>query len=521
MEKAKKSFLERFINGIERVGNKLPHPFWIFTFLIIIVAILSSILAAGDFSVTYLAASKDPSIPPEIKTVVVKNLLSIEILNKYLSNFTGIYAGFYPIGIVLIMMMAIGLAEKSGFLTALMRKMILGAPIQWVIAIVAFVGINSNLASDAGVVFTPLVAAAMLKSLGMNPWIGIIAGYAASNGGFTANFFVAGTDALLAGITESICVGNNITYPISPVMNWYFMMAGTVVLTICTVIVSKYFLIPYLQGGKLNTIDKSELSKHQLTLDENKGLKVAGVAALIFIIALVGLALPSDSFLRAADGSFVPRSPLLSNVVALLFIFFCLIGVSFGYASKTIKSINDIPVMMQDSLKGIISFLIVALPAAFFIELFNESQLPTVLAVKGAEILKAANITGIPLFLLFILICTCVNLFITSGTAKWLVLGPVFVPMLAMVNISPAMTQLIYRIGDTCTNIISPIDYYVPVILGMLEAYRTDDNQKIGVGTLISLSLPFSIAYMIGFISLLSIWYILNLPIGPGAGIHM
>ena len=143
------------------------------------------------------------------------------------------------------------------------------------------------------------------------------------------------------------------------------------------------------------------------------------------------------------------------------------------------------------------------------------------LAVKGAEILRAADISGIPLFLLFILICTCVNIFITSGGAKWLILGPVFVPMLAMVNISPAMTQLIYRIGDTCTNIISPIDYYVPVILGMLEAYRTNDNQKVGVGTLISLSIPFSIAYMIGFIALLVFWYIFNLPLGPGASIYM
>ncbi|MEG1824851.1 MAG: AbgT family transporter [Cloacibacillus sp.] len=520
MSGTKRNFMERFIGGVERIGNKLPHPFWIFTFLILFVVALSAVLATADFSVTYLAASKDPSVAPAMKTVVVKSLLSLETLNKYFGSFAGIYGGFYPIGIVLIMMMAIGLAEKSGFLTAMMRKMILGAPVQWIVAIIAFVGINSNLASDAGVVFTPLVAAAMLKSIGMNPWVGIIAGYAAANGGYTANFFIAGTDALLAGITESICIGNNISYPISPLMNWYFLIAGTVVLTTCTVIVSKYFLIPYL-GGSATDTDTSELLQHQLTEDEKSGLRAAGIGALIFILALVAMALPSTSFLRNADGGFVPRSPLLSNVVALLFFFFCTIGISFGYAAKTIKSINDIPGMMQDALKGILSFLVVALPAAFFIELFNESQLPTVLAVKGAELLKAADITGIPLFLLFILICTVVNIFITSGTAKWLILGPVFVPMLAMVNISPAMTQLIYRIGDTCTNIISPIDYYVPVILGMLEAYRPKEDQKVGVGTLISLCIPFSIAYMIGFIILLVIWYVLNLPLGPGAGIYM
>ena len=207
MSGTKKSLMERFISGVERIGNKLPHPFWIFTFLIVFVVGLSAVLASANFSVTYLAASKDPTVAPAMKTVAVKSLLSLEILNKYFGNFAGVYGGFYPIGIVLIMMMAIGLAEKSGFITAAMRKMILGAPVQWIIAIVAFVGINANLASDAGVVFTPLVAAAMLKSIGMNPWIGIIAGYAAANGGYTANFFIAGTDALLAGITESICSG--------------------------------------------------------------------------------------------------------------------------------------------------------------------------------------------------------------------------------------------------------------------------------------------------------------------------
>ena len=251
MSGTKKSLMERFISGVERIGNKLPHPFWIFTFLIVFVVGLSAVLASANFSVTYLAASKDPTVAPAMKTVAVKSLLSLEILNKYFGNFAGVYGGFYPIGIVLIMMMAIGLAEKSGFITAAMRKMILGAPVQWIIAIVAFVGINANLASDAGVVFTPLVAAAMLKSIGMNPWIGIIAGYAAANGGYTANFFIAGTDALLAGITESICTGNNISYPISPLMNWYFLSAAVVVLTAVTVLVTKYCTVPHIAADGL------------------------------------------------------------------------------------------------------------------------------------------------------------------------------------------------------------------------------------------------------------------------------
>ena len=516
----KRSLFDRFISGVEFVGNKLPHPFWIFVILIGVLAVISWILSLAEVSVTYTAAARSAGDAPKEVTETVKNLMSLDVLKDYLVNFTKNYSGFWPMGLVMSMMVAIGVAEHSGLIMALMRRAILGAPMVMITAIIAIVGINSNLASDAGVVFTPAIAAAMFKALGLNPWVGIITGYAAANGGFTANFFIAGTDALLSGITGSVTSAAHIDAPVHPLMNWYFMMAATVVITVATVIVTKYFLIPHL-GGNKGELDREEISKHALTEDEMRGLRWSRNTTIAFFLLLIVAVIPESSFLRNPDGTLLPRSPLIGSIVGLLFFFFVFVGISYGYGAKTIRSSADIPAMMQKGLASALSFLVVALPAAIFISLFNESKLATVLAVKGADVLMGADLTGIPLFILFILIAAFVNLFITAGSAKWLIMAPIFVPMLAMMGFSPAMTQVMYRIGDSCTNIISPIDYYVPVIIGLLEAYRTDPDRKVGIGTLISLSFPFSLAYMIGLFALLMLWYTLQLPLGPGVSMFM
>lgn len=519
-EQQRRTWFDRFISAVEFIGNKLPHPFWLFVILIGILVVLSWIFSLNEVSVTYTAAARKAGDAPKVVTESVKNLMNLEVLKNYLMNFTTNYAGFWPMGLVMTMMVGIGVAEHSGMILALMRRVIIGAPITVITLVVALVGINSNLASDAGVVFTPAISAAMFKALGLNPWVGIIAGYAAANGGFTANFFIAGTDALLSGITGSVASAANIDAPVHPLINWYFMMAATVVIATATVLVTKYFLIPHL-GGNQGELDREEIAKHALTEDEKRGLRWARNTAIAFVVILVAAVIPETSFLRNSEGALLPRSPLMSSIVGLLFFFFVFVGMAYGYGAKTIRSNSDVPAMMQKGLSSGLGFLVVALPAAIFISLFNESSIATVLAVKGADFLKAADLSGVPLFIIFILITTTVNLFITAGSAKWLILAPIFVPMLAMMGFSPAMTQVMYRIGDTCTNIISPIDYYVPVIIGLLEAYRTDPNRKVGIGTLISLSFPYTLAYLVGMFALLMLWYVLKLPLGPGVSIFM
>ena len=509
----KQSLFERFIRGVEIVGNKLPHPFWLFSLFSLLVILLSFVLSKGGVSVTYVMAKAGEA--PKDVTVAVQNLLSYESMREFLANFVKTYVNFAPLGLVLTMMLGIGIVEQTGMISALMRKSILGAPSYLVTAALAFVGINANLASDAGVIFTPVIGAAVFKALGKNPWVGIIAGYAAASGGFTANFFIAGTDALLAGITGAALQGTHIQAPVNPVMNWYFMLVSTITLTIATAWVTEKFTNKMLQGDVVE-IDAEELKKHQVTPEESRGLRFALFATLAYIGLVLFLTLPNGSFFRADDGSILPKSPLLSSVMPLLFGLFFIMGSAYGYGSGYIKKAAEIPNIMTKGLLGNVSFMVVVLPASMFVALFSMSRLDTVLSVSGAEWLQAVQLPNTLLIILFILLVSFLNLFMMSGSAKWLILAPIFVPMFAQVGLSPALTQVAYRVGDSSTNIICPLSYYLPVIIGLLEQYKTDDR-PVGMGTVISLAMPYSMTYLVVFTVQLVVWYMMGWPLGPGA----
>jgi aminobenzoyl-glutamate transport protein len=513
----KQGGFEKFIKWIEVVGNKLPHPFWLFVYLSIIVVILSFLLNKAGVSVTYMAAGRAGAEAQET-TVMVANLMSYDAMRAFMADFVKTYVNFAPLGLIMVMTLGIGLLEQSGLISAFMRKAILGAPSWAVTATLAIVGINANLASDAGIIFTPAIGGAVFKALGRNPWVGVITGFAAGCGGFTANFFVAGTDALLAGITESAAKGMGIEAPTHPLINWYFLVVATVLLTAATTFVTEKFTVKHL-GDNTEPIDAAEASKHAVTADENKGLRMAAIAALCFIAVIAIMTVPQGSFFRdPKTGGIIPTSPFLSGIIAILFFFFFFTGIAYGVGAKVIKKMSDVPKLMQQGLAGGISFFVVVLPASMFVQLFAVSNLTTVLAVKGGYAIEAMNLGGIPLLIMFILLCCFVNLFMISGSAKWLILAPIFVPMFSVVGFSPALTQMAYRIGDSSTNIISPLSYYLPVIIGLMEQYRPKDNdQEVGIGTVISLAMPYSIAYIVCFTLQLIVWYLLNIPLGPGA----
>ncbi|MFA7620607.1 MAG: AbgT family transporter [Aminobacteriaceae bacterium] len=509
----RRGLFESFIKGIEIVGNWLPHPFWLFVILSLIVVWLSNYLGSAGVSVSYMAA-KAGEAPSEV-TVAVQNLLSYKYMRGFMSGFVKTYVNFAPLGLIVVMTLGIGLVEQSGMISALMRKTILGAPSYLVTATLAIIGINANLASDAGIIFTPAIGGAVFKALGRNPWVGVIAGFAAASGGFTANFFIAGTDALLAGITESAAKGMNVPGPTHPLINWYFMAVATIIVMLVTTYVTEKFTVRVLGDGDYGK-DLDALKEHRVTPEENRGLRWAAVVGVLCIGALLYLTLPEGSFFRADDGSIVPSSPFLSGIVGILFFLFFFVGIAYGYGAGTIKKMDDVPKLMQKGLAGGLSFLVVVLPAAVFVQMFTDSKLTTILAVEGAQWLQRMNLGGIPLLIMFILLSTFINLFITSGSAKWLILAPIFVPMFSIVGFSPALTQVAYRIGDSSSNIISPLSYYVPVVIGLLEQYRTDPDQKIGIGTVVSLEMPYTIAYLIAFTLLLIVWYTLGIPLGPG-----
>jgi aminobenzoyl-glutamate transport protein len=354
--------------------------------------------------------------------------------------------------------------------------------------------------------------------------VGIAAGYAAGAGGFTANFFIAGTEALLSGITKSAIEGvPNIPpdVPVHPLINYYYMAAATIVLTVLTVYVTEKYTVKFLGDGS-GAMDAEELKKHAVTPAENRGLLCAFLTLVLYIGLIVYLTYPEGSLFRnPKDGTLLPTSPLLSSVMPLLFFLFFFVGIAYGYGSGTIKKGEDIPKLMAKGISGSIGFIVVVLPAALFVELFRMSRFDVILSVTGAEWLKAWNLGGVPLLLMFIVLVTILNFFMMSGSAKWLILAPIFVPMFAQVGFSPALTQIAYRVGDSPTNIITPLSYYMPVVIGLLEQYKKEGDPEVGIGTVISMGMPFTIFYFIGFTILLIGWYLLGLPLGPGVSARL
>lgn len=521
-DKQKTKWTEKFIKNIEKAGNKLPHPLTLFTYLAIGVLVLSFFLSKADISVSYTMASRDGAELAEETTVAVVNLLSRPELQRITSEFVTTYIRFFPIGLVIVMMLGVAVAEQSGLIEALMKKLVLGAPDFMVTFIIAIVGICANVASDAGIVFAPAIGGSVFYALGRHPIAGILAGYVAAYGGFSANALVAGTDAMLAGITQSTATSFGIDAPIHPLMNWFVMAASTLMLALVVTIITEKVITPILgkfdpADPNLKIVDKNEFSVKD---NELRGLKAAGIATVIFFVVLLFLTVPQNGFFRSDAGELLPRSPLVDSILFLVFAFFMVVGVIYGKVAGTIQSDKDIAKYMQSGLTGVAGFLVVCLPASMFVTWFARSNISTVLAVKGAETLQSMNISGIPLILSFAFLCAVLNLFITSGASKWMLLAPIFVPMFAMMNVSPATTQMAYRIGDSITNIISPLSAYLPVVLGMMEKYR-NKGQEMGIGTVISLTLPYSIVLLVCWMIFFGIWLALGLPMGPGAPTYL
>lgn len=514
----KKSALETFIRFVEHAGNKLPHPFMIFLLLSVAVLVLSYALNQAGVSATYTPGSSKAGVASKEVTVTVKNLLTTSMFKTFLVDFVKTYMNFPPVGLVMVMTLGIGFIEEMGFFIALMKKVLVNVPPYLITFILAMVGICANIASDAGIIFATTTGAAIFAASGRSPILGGVTGYVAGHGGFTANLMIAGTDALLAGITESAAKSMGIIAPTHPLINWYFMFLATFVLAVVITFVTERVMPSLLKIESRTNIAYSENAKP--TADEIKGLKYAGLATLGFLAVLLLLTLPADAVLRNAKGGFLPSSPLTQSIVGLLFLLFATVGAAYGIGSKKIKNNRDIPKYMTNGLKSSLSFFVIAFPAAFFIEFFRASSMATVFAVKGAEALKYMNLQGIALAIVFVLLVAFLNLFMTSGSAKWLILAPIFVPMFAMMNFSPAMTQLAYRIGDSATNPISPINFFIPVLMSLIEQYKKDDS-PVGLGTVISLTLPYSICFLATMLIMMVVWMLVGAPIGPGTSMWL
>ncbi len=493
----------KVLDFIERVGNKLPHPYILFLWLCLVLIIISFALSMAGTSVI------DPTSG---ETVTVKNLLSTDGFIWLLTNLLSNFQTFSPLGLVLAMQMAIGFSERVGLLDTAMKKAIMGVPMWALTATVLFLGINGSIASEASIVVVPSLAAAAFASVGMHPIAGLLAGYAATNAGFTACLIPAGTDVLLSGVTETTAQLIDPNFKVNATCNWYFMIVSTFMLTAVGVWVNKVFIIP-----RLGTYKSPQTEKKQgVSANEGKGLKAAGIFTIAYILLFAALTIPSNGIMRGEDGS-VLNGALITGLVPILIIFFILVGVVYGVSAGTLKKSDEVPQFMAESLTSLTGYIVLVFVIAQFIDMFAYTNLGMIIAVKSADLLQAAGFTGIPMIIFFILLCCIVNLFMTSGSAKWYIFAPILVPMLMTLGYSPAFAQVIYRIGDSCTNAITPIYPYIPIALGMAKKYDKD----FGMGSLIALMLPYAVAFLVSWIALMIVWVVLKLPLGPNAFVFM
>ena len=497
------------LKWIEQVGNKLPHPFWMFVWICIFIILLSAITAFLGVSAVH---------PDTGQLVNATNLISGEGLRRFVEEMVTNFAHFAPFGLVLVMLMGVSIAERSGLLAVAMRTVAFSVPKKIVLPVIFMIGACGNIGSDAGIVIVPPIAALIFTQMGLNPIAGLIAGYAGATAGFTANFFIAGTDVLLAGISTSVTQQMPQNIEVSATSNWYFMIVSTIMLGFGGAFIVRRFTIPRCQKFELFTTDIDvPVGDGRLTQDERRGLRHAGIGLLFYAILIILLVVPAGAPLRnQVTGGIVP-SPFLRGLIPILFFLFAIPGYFYGKATGSIKTSNDVLKQMEHGMKELSGYIVLMLVVAQFINLFSWSQLDTILAIRGAEVLKSTGLTGPVMFTFYMILIASLNIFMGSGSAKWAIFAPIFIPMLAQLNYNPAFVQLMYRVGDSITNCVSPLYVYFPLLLGWIHKY----NKKIGIGTIISLLVPYAIILFIMWVVLLFVWYGLNLPIGVGEGIYI
>lgn len=490
---------------IERIGNALPDPITLFALGAALVFVGSWFAARAGWSCRLPDAQGGERIES------AQNLLSSEGLRWLATELVPIYVGFRPLGLVLCASIGVAVAEKSGFLAALLRAALIHVPRRLLTPATVCAGVCSSLASDAGFVVLPPLAAAIYRSVGRSGKLGLATVTAGVAGGFGANLFLTSLDPLLAGMTEQAARLLDPAYVVSPTCNWGFMVASTVLLTLVGWFVAEHVLAPRLEGGEE---DGAPDEAPALGSRERRGL-VWSLAALVLLLLGFLVAQRAEwGFLHdpPAEGPKAPPAVWIRSIVALIVAMFLLPGLVFGIVTGTIRSDRDVARMLTEYFGLLASYVVLAFFAAILIAAFDRSNLGILLAFEGADALARLELPRAVLLAAFVLLTGIVNLVFVSSSAKWALLATIFVPLFMRLGVSPELAQAAYRVGDSLTNAISPLNIYLVVVLVFLQ--RLD--RKSGLGTLIALLVPFSLAFALTWIPLLLGWVALGLPLGPG-----
>ncbi len=497
--------LTRSLDLIELLGNKLPHPATLFALLALTVAVLSWICAKVGLSAVH---------PVQDTVITVNSLLSADGLRWMYSNVTHNFVNFPPLGYVLAVMVGIGLAEGSGLLAILIRALVLNAPPRLITGSIVLAGIISHLASEAGYVILIPLGAMIFHALGRHPMAGLAAAFCGVSGGFGANFLIGSVDPILAGLSTTAA---QILVPdmvINPAVNFYFMFVSAILIVILGTWVTSAIVEPRLGPYQGST---PRIAVDQLTPLERKGMRLAGLSLLVTLGLLVWSAAPANALLRnPANGSLL-NSPFFDGLITAILIFFFVPGLVYGLVTRSIRNDHDAVKQITKSMSGMAGYIVLVFFAAQFVYFFRYSNLGLILAINGAESLRNVGLTGVTLVVAFVLLASFINLFMGSASAKWAIMAPVFIPMFMLLGYHPALTQAAFRIGDSVTNLVTPMMSYFALIVTFAQRY----DERYGIGTIISTMLPYTFIFTVFWTLLLVGWMLLGLPLGPGGPLFM
>ncbi len=504
---------QRLLDGIEWAGNKLPDPAVLFLVALVMTWVLSAALAPVQFTetdprtVVRDAAGNITASAP----IQVKSQMSGAALTQFLSRMVKTFTEFPPLGVVLVAMLGVGVAEHTGFISALLKGLLAVTPRRLLTPALLLVAVMSHSAGDVGYVLVIPLGAIIFLTAGRHPLAGIAAAFAGVSGGFSATFLPSSLDPLLQGFTQSAAQLIAPGRLVNPLCNWYFMSASGLVIIVVGWVLTDWVVEPRLRRLAVDGKPEEQTTLGSLSAAERRGLWM-GLGTMAAGIALLVLAAyPATSPLRARDGSLTAHgSPMMDSIVPLILLLFLLPGVAFGYGAGTVKNHRDVIKGMSKSMGTMSYYLVMAFAAAQFTYVFRESNLGALVAVEGATLVKGLGLPGQVTIVGVILLTALVNLLIGSASAKWALLGPIFVPMLMQLGLSPELTQAAYRIGDSSTNIVTPLMPYFPLIVVYCQRYV----KNTGIGTLVATMLPYSVTFLLTWTGLLLLYWTLGLPLG-------
>lgn len=501
---APRGWLPRWLDAIERAGNALPHPASLFVVLGALIVVLSAVLSGSGASVAH---------PLTGAVITPVNLLSLEGLHRLVLNVVPNFTNFAPLGPVLVSLLGLSVAEQSGLLGAIVRLIVSGTPARLLTLMVVFAGATSNTAGDVGYVLLLPLAAALFHAVGRNPLAGLAAAFAGVSGGFAANLLLSPTDVILAGLTQEAARILDPAYVVTPMASYFFLAASVGLVTLTGTVVTERIVEPRL-GPYTGTVVPEPVAP--LTPREWRALGWAGVVVLA-LSALVVWGLIPGGYLQDPERPGFIGSYFLRGLVFFIFVFGLVPGVVYGARAGTIRSDADVYRGMTKNMELVAGYLVVIFFIAQFVNLFAWSNLGVLLAVHGAGVLRALDLGPIPLLVALVAMTGTINVLLGSASAKWAMLGPVLVPMFMLLGYSPELTQTSYRVGDSLTNIITPLSSNFPLVLMFFQRYMP----AAGIGTLTATMLPYAGANFLAWSMMLVIWVWLGLPTGPGAPLFL